>query len=442
MEVQTVSQLTRKIRHLLEFQIGEVWVEGEVSNHRLQTSGHQYFTLKDAHAQLSCVFFKGNARFNKTPIEGGAKLRVFGELGLYEVRGQYQLVVRQVRALGAGDLHERFEALKLRLHGEGLFDQARKQAIPKFPMRIGLVTSPTGAVVQDILSVLKRRAPWVEVDVYPARVQGDGAFLEIMDGLNYFADPHKGTKPVDTIILARGGGSLEDLWAFNEEALARVIAECPIPVVSAVGHETDYSIADFVADQRAPTPSVAAELTTPDSAELSALLAQRQRQMRALAERSIRRGQEQLDWCARRGGFLTPKRYLERLTQMLDDRQDTLETQVRGNLRARWEHVRRHAQALRVLAPTAQLRRADESLAVQKTRIKGAIKRQLESHAERLQQREKQLRALGPDQTLARGYSMVLGPEGRVVSSSADLDAGDQVKIRMRDGERSAIIEE
>ena len=442
MEVQTVTQLTRKIRLLLELQIGEVWVEGEVSNHRLQASGHQYFTLKDDHAQLSCVFFAGNARFNKVPIKTGAKLRVFGEIGLYEVRGQYQLVVRQVRALGAGNLHARFEALKRRLHGEGLFEQARKQMIPKFPRRLGLVTSPTGAVVQDMISVLKRRAPWVEVDVFPARVQGDGAFLEIMDGLNYFANPNKSTQPVDAIIIARGGGSLEDLWAFNEEALARVIAACPVPVVSAVGHETDYSIADFVADQRAPTPSAAAELTTPDREELQSLLAHRQRQLRGLVERSLTRSQERLDWCKRRGGFHSPKRYFQRVTQLLDDRQDSLEACVRGRAKALQQHLKRQAQTLRVLSPDAQLRRTEEKVAIQAGRLRGALKRCMDQRAEQLEQREKQLRALGPEQTLARGYSMILDSKGGVISSARSMQDGDQIKIRMSDGDRDARIED
>jgi len=268
-DILSVTQLTREIRDVLEGHIGSVWVEGEISNHRLQTSGHQYFTLKDEGAQLPCVFFRGAAARSNVRLQDGSLVQVHGEISVYEPRGQYQMVVKQVQAKGKGSLQERFEALKRKLHAEGLFDDENKRPILRFPCVVALVTSPTGAAIQDMLNILTRRAPWVRVLVFPVRVQGHGAELEIVRALEVLGDAENFGLPVpDTIVVGRGGGSLEDLWCFNEEVLARAIAACPIPIISAVGHEIDFTIADFAADLRAPTPSAAAELLAPDVGEL------------------------------------------------------------------------------------------------------------------------------------------------------------------------------
>ncbi len=431
METLTVTQLTRAVRGLLEEEIGEVWVEGEVSNCRLQASGHRYFTLKDAQAQLSCVFFRGHARINRTPIENGVKLRLFGELSVYEARGQYQLVVKAARALGAGDLHERFEALKLKLREEGLFEESRKRALPRFPRRLAIVTSPTGAVIRDLLSVLGRRAPWVEVWLYPVRVQGEGAHGEIIEALENLGRREE----IDAIVLARGGGSLEDLWCFNEEKLARAVVACPIPVVSAVGHETDFTIADFVADLRAPTPSAAAELIVPDQKELRQWLAQRRRQLTQTVEGRLAYWAERLAWCRRSGAFQRPRRVIVELSQRLDDRAQALEGGVALGLDRRSQALEAHRRALRMLSPEKQFARMEERLKERRDRLRRALKHQWRQKRERLATLERHLRTLGPSQTLARGYAILLDEKRQPIATVNRLQPGSAVTARLHDGE-------
>ena len=274
--------LTRSIRSFLETEIGLVWVEGEISNYRKQPSGHQYFTLKDAQCQLACVLFQRSAQIaQQPPLADGMQVQVRGMLTVYEARGQYQLNVNLVQAAGAGLLQAKFEALKKKLDAEGLFDAASKKTLPAFPAIIGIVTSPTGAAIRDVLNVLQRRAPWVRIVINPVRVQGEGAAAEIARAVEEFNNHHaNGLPAVDVIVVCRGGGSIEDLWAFNEEVVARAIFASEIPVVSAVGHEIDFTIADFTADLRAPTPSAAAELVVPDAETL----------MRHLGQLGARRG--------------------------------------------------------------------------------------------------------------------------------------------------------
>src|SRR5437868_10068986 len=267
-KVFTVAELTRQIRGALETRFGAVWVEGEVSNYRPQPSGHRYFTLKDQRAAISCVIFRNTLPPNAPPIADGAQVQVYGNVSVFEARGQYQLNVQILQTRGAGLLQARFEALKRKLEAEGLFDSARKKSLPKFPKRIGIITSPTGAALRDILTVLRRRARQIEVLINPVRVQGTGAAAEIATAINELSDPTDIWPALDVHIIARGGGSIEDLWEFNEEIVARAIASSLVPIVSAVGHEIDFTIADFVADLRAPTPSAAAELIVPDMAEL------------------------------------------------------------------------------------------------------------------------------------------------------------------------------
>ncbi len=423
---------------MLEQEIGEVWVEGEVSNHRKQASGHQYFTLKDPQAQLSCVFFRGHAMFNRTPIRDGAKLRLFGEMSLYEARGQYQLIVKQARTVGAGNLHERFEALKARLRQEGLFAEARKQAIPKFPARVGLITSPTGAVLRDLLSVLKRRAPWVEVLVYPARVQGDGAYLEIVEGLQTLGK----RVDIDTIVLARGGGSLEDLWAFNEEAVARAIAACPIPTIAAVGHETDFSIADFVADLRAPTPSAAAELAAPDQRELRQFLVHRRQQLRQSVERRLDYLGDRLEWMRRDGALHRPHRYLEEMEQRLDDALTEMQQGMQWQCRERAQRLSQLQNSLRVLTPQNLMRRCEDRLDTMEARLRKAMEALLARQDDQLQALQRQLRGLGPEETLARGFSIVLDENRDVLQSVDKLPPGKAITLRMFDGEVGAKVDE
>src|SRR5437763_10779175 len=268
-KVFTVGELTRQIRSTLETKFRAVWVQGEISNYKLHPSGHQYFTLKDQRAQIACVIWRDTMASPRQPIVDGSQVQVYGTVTVFEARGQYQLNVQILQLRGVGLLQVKFEALKRKLEAEGLFAPGRKRPLPKFPKRIGIVTSPSGAAIRDMLNVLRRRAPNVQVLISPVRVQGIGAAAEIATAINELTRPDAGWEAIDLIVIARGGGSIEDLWEFNEEIVARAIFHSAIPIVSAVGHEIDFTIADFVADLRAPTPSAAAELIVPDTAELS-----------------------------------------------------------------------------------------------------------------------------------------------------------------------------
>src|SRR5216110_1159580 len=267
-KVLTVSELTRSIRGTLETKFGAVWVQGEVSNYKLHPSGLQYFTLKDARAQIACVIFRNTMAPLRQPLSDGAQVQVYANVSVFEARGQYQLSVQIIQPRGLGVLQAKFEALKRKLDAEGLFDAARKRNLPKFPKRIGIVTSPTGAAIRDMLNVLRRRAPWLQILINPVRVQGTGAAQEIAVAIRELASPNEAFATVDLIVVTRGGGSIEDLWEFNEEIVARAIFNSTVPIVSAVGHEIDFTICDFVADLRAATPSAAAELIVPNVADL------------------------------------------------------------------------------------------------------------------------------------------------------------------------------
>src|SRR2546428_8684041 len=267
-KVLTVSELTRNIRNTLEAKFSAVWVHGEISNYKLHPSGHQYFTLKDQRAQIACVIWRDTIAPPRQPLVDGTQVQVYGTVTVYETRGQYQLSVQILQPRGVGLLQAKFEALKRKLEAEGLFDQARKRALPKFPRRIGIVTSPSGAAIRDMLNVLRRRAPWLQILINPVRVQGSGAAAEIALAIRELATPNELWPPLDLIVVGRGGGSIEDLWEFNEEIVARTIVDVGVPIVSAIGHEIDFTICDFVADLRAPTPSAAAELVVPDIIDL------------------------------------------------------------------------------------------------------------------------------------------------------------------------------
>src|SRR5947207_3611449 len=294
-KVFTVSELTRNIRGTLETKFGAVWVQGEISNYKMHPSGHQYFTLKDQRAQISCVIWRDTMAPLRKPLADGAQVQVYGTVTVFEARGQYQLNVQILQPRGVGLLQAKFEALKRKLEAEGLFAPERKRPLPKFPRRIGIITSPSGAAIRDMLNVLRRRAPWLQVLINPVRVQGTGAAQEIAVAIRELAMPSDYWQPLDLIVVTRGGGSIEDLWEFNEEIVARAIFHSAVPTVSAVGHEIDFTISDFVADLRAPTPSVASELIGPDSVD-------RQRQIdgctRLLARQLLNRvrdAQQRLD---------------------------------------------------------------------------------------------------------------------------------------------------
>ncbi len=438
----SVAELTRCIRELLEGGLGEVWVAGEISNLRRQASGHQYFTLKDASAQLACVLFRGaSARSGSTVLADGLQVEVKGDLTVYEARGQYQVIVRSIAELGRGRLHEQFEALKRKLEAEGLFDPARKRSLPAFPRRIALVTSPTGAAIRDMLDVLGRRAPWIEVVVAPVRVQGAGAAAEIakmLARLDSWAS--SGALPLDVVIVGRGGGSLEDLWAFNEEVVARAIAACSLPVVSAVGHETDFTIADFVADVRAPTPSAAAEIVSPSGDELRHRLAQLRRALDSHILGRLRIARLQLDGLQASGLHRETLRRLSDTALTLDDMSERLQLVVRGTLDHRHQVLDRLRERLRHLNPLSQLRLRRSELTLLDQRLKSSTCQFLESKRSLLDRLAAQLRLLGPQSTLERGYTLTFDDQGRILTSALTVPKNARLRTRFKDGEVTSQI--
>lgn len=415
-KVLTVWELTSELKRLLERQVGSVWVSGEITNLRAQSSGHMYFTLKDAAAQLSCVLFRGTTAAQRQLLADGQKVLLQGEVTVYEARGQYQLIVRAVELQGVGALQAAFEKLKQKLAAEGLFAPERKRPLPRCPQRIGLVTSPTGAAIRDVFHVVQRRNPALEIILVPCRVQGEGAAAEIAAALQLLSEfgAQNPALPLDLILLTRGGGSLEDLWAFNEEVVARAIFQSTIPVVSAVGHEIDFSIADFVADLRAATPSAAAEIITEGVHASREWVADAPRRLRQLVRRKVDRETERLASLTGRVARLHPRRRLDDSFQRLDDLQASL-----------WRSLKHATQARELVL---------HNLTGRFLRVRPAQRWQLRQAA--LHQLEKRLRALGPEQVLARGYSITTdAASGRVLRDAAEVAAGQPLKTRLARGE-------
>jgi exodeoxyribonuclease VII large subunit len=437
----SVTQLLRRMKNLLEVQIGETWVEGEVSNLRKQGSGHWYFSLKDEGAQISCAMFGARKREGADALEDGAKVRVFAEASVYEARGQLQIIVMKAERAGAGDLQARFEALKRKLQGEGLFDADRKQAIPPFPRMIGLITSGTGAALQDILNVLTRRAPWVQPVLFPVRVQGRGAELEIAQAIAKMSEPEKyGYPRCDVLIVGRGGGSIEDLWCFNEEVVARAIAACPIPIISAVGHEIDFTIADFVADLRAPTPSAAAELAVADGAELSARLAQVRRRMQRVVHERLTRSQLAVDALKRGPLQRDGEKLLRESVMRVDSARALLTRSTRSALEALDARLNELRSRHKSNHPALVLDRRMEAVAGLRQRVERAGKENLASRAEQLGRLRGLLRALGPESAFQRGFSISIGPDGKIVTSALTLKPGDTLRTKFADGETASVV--
>lgn len=322
--IYSVGELTERIRQLFEEHFTELWVRGEISNFKHHSSGHMYFSLKDASAQLKAVMFRGDNQYLEFQPRDGMAVLAWGRLSIYPPRGDYQLVVRRLQPLGEGELYLAFQALKEKLAREGLFDPALKRSLPLFPRRIGIVTSLTGAAIRDLLNILKRRYPPAQVIIYNARVQGVEAAAEIVAGIETF----NRLQLVDVLIVGRGGGSLEDLWPFNEEIVARAIRASRIPVVSAVGHETDFTISDFVADLRAPTPSAAAELVVPDQKELLARLDELQQRLPELMKQLLKRRREKLEFLVHHRALRRPEELLQGAMQQLDYLTERLERQM------------------------------------------------------------------------------------------------------------------
>ena len=417
-------------------------MEGEISNYRKQGSGHQYFTLKDHGSQLSCVLFARPGLWRKAgpPLTDGMCVRVQGNLTVYEARGQYQMNVQAVQPAGAGLLQAKFEALKRRLEAEGLFAPERKQPLPPFPVRVAIVTSPTGAALRDMLNILTRRSPWVQVLISPVRVQGEGAGREIaaaVTELNHLEEA--GLPAPDLIVVTRGGGSTEDLWEFNDEDLARAIAASAIPVISAVGHEIDFSISDFVADLRAPTPSAAAELAAPDRAELLRRLEERAVRLGRCAAAGVRHRRQELAALLRGGLEREPRLRLDEAAQRTDLVAEALQRAAREQfLRLQ----RRCAEARHIL----RQHRPDHLVALRRERLLRLVPRLAEAarqargkRATRLERAQLLIVLLSPVATVQRGYALIFTPEGALIRSVTQMPPGTAVRIRVADGSASAL---
>ncbi len=435
-DVYTVTRLNREARAILEGSFPLLWVEGEISNLSRPSSGHLYFSLKDAQCQVRCAMFRNrNWLLNFTP-ENGLQVLVRAQVNLYEGRGEFQLLIEQMEPAGDGALRLAFEQLKQRLYAEGLFSEAHKIELPAIPRSIGVITSPSGAAIRDILNILRRRFPLVPVVIYPVPVQGLGAALAIARAIAT-ADERK---DCDVLILARGGGSLEDLWGFNEEIVARAIYACQLPIITGIGHEIDFTIADLTADRRAPTPSASAELVSPDQEQLLARLGMLERRLWSRIEGRLERAREALTWLSRR--LIHPSRRLQDLAQRLDELSLRLELATR---------TLRRDQAASLAALTAELQRMNPlhtvlELLTQRDylnkRLRQAIEQMLTTRGIRIVHLSRNLHAISPLATLSRGYAIVTTlPEGRLVQDATRLKLGEEVAARLAKGQIHCKVE-
>lgn len=434
-EVLTVSQLNQRARHLLEDVFPQVWVEGEISNLARPASGHLYFTLKDSQAQVRCALFRQNALKVRQALRDGLAVKVRGKVSLFEGRGDYQMIADAVEPAGDGALRLAFEALKEKLAGEGLFATERKRPLPAHPQRVGIVTSPTGAVIRDIISVFRRRAPQVSLTLVPTAVQGREATAQIVRALA-LAD----AQGFDALILARGGGSLEDLWCFNEEAVARAVAACKTPIVSAVGHETDVSISDFVADVRAPTPSAAAELLAPDSSGLRQRLEGLERRLLLRMRQLIAHQHLRLDGLTRR--LRHPGERLRQQAQRLDDLEMRLQRALDRQVSQRRERLARLKTRLAAQHPGRALGLLRQRLDALAARLPRAMRETLGTRRLELQSQVQTLHAFSPLATLGRGYSILLDERGQAIRSASQTQPGQRLKARLGEGELEVRVED
>ncbi|TAN64637.1 MAG: exodeoxyribonuclease VII large subunit [Methylobacter sp.] len=433
----TVTQLNRETSQLLAEHFLSVLVEGELSNMAQPSSGHLYFTLKDANAQVRCAMFRTQQRRLAFKPENGKQVVVKAQVSLYEPRGDYQLIVDHIEEAGDGALRRAFDALKLKLSGQGLFDVAHKQSLPTLPTAIGVITSPSGAAIRDILTVLQRRFAAIPVIIYPAAVQGDNAKHEIAKAI---AAANR-LKQCDVIILGRGGGSLEDLWAFNEELVARAIFDSKIPIISAVGHETDFTIADFVADWRAATPSAAAEYASPDQQQWLSRFISLESQLQQQLQRKLNQKQQTLDWLSRRLQQQHPGQKLAGNARRMEELEARLKLAIHAKIR--------HMTGI-IEAKTAKLGQHNPALIINshrqrqnylRQRLFAAIRHKLEQFNQRLLNSSQTLHAVSPLATLSRGYAMAINPDsGEIIRSAEQLKPGDMVQTRLAQGRFTSLV--
>jgi exodeoxyribonuclease VII large subunit len=436
--VYTVSELTAGIKGTLEGAFPAVWVEGEISNLRVPSSGHAYFTLKDEGAQLSAVLFRGRGRRVRFEPEDGMHVLAFGGLDVYAARGQYQLVVELMEPQGLGALQLAFDQLKRKLEAEGLFDDGRKRKLPVYPRVIGIVTSPTGAAIRDMLNIIGRRFGDLRILIAPVRVQGDGAPAEIVQALINLQEMVE----LDVIVVGRGGGSIEDLWAFNDETVARAIVACRVPVISAVGHETDFTIADFVADLRAPTPSGAAELVVREKLAVIERLVDLYARLKQAMTADVEGQRERLQFLARRRVLTDPARALRDLYRRLDDLQGRLRLGLRAGQRQVRHRLALLTQALGARNPAATISADIALLGQLRGRLLSSAAHGVQASRARFATSVGRLESLSPLAVLSRGYSVTRLPSGALVRSAAQARSGDLLEILLHQGALGARVTE
>lgn len=435
-DIYTVSRLNSEVRLTLELQFQQLWLVGEVSNFVAAASCHWYFSLKDQAAQVKVAMFKQANRYATVRPQNGQQVLIRARISVYEPRGEYQLLAEFIEPAGAGLLKQQFEQLKAKLAAEGLFAPERKQPLPVNPRRVGVITSPTGAAVRDIITVLARRAPGIELIIYPCQVQGDTAAAQLRNMLSTAIRRNE----VDVLIIGRGGGSIEDLWCFNDEALARAVAECPIPIVSAVGHEIDFALTDFVADVRAATPSAAAELVSPDQSQYLVALTQLQQRLSRAVRRQLAQQQPRLLQLQQRLQQLHPQRRLEQQQQRLDELQLRLQRRMQQHLQtARRQHSYLQ-QSLQHLSPAKAIKQQQLQLQQLAKRLQQAQQQQLKYSSQQLARLSAQLHTVSPLATLARGYSISFDSQQQALTSSAQLKVGDAISTRLAQGSFSAVV--
>ncbi len=439
-DIFTVSRLVRETKAVLEGSFPLLWLEGEISNFSRPSSGHMYFSLKDEAAQVRCAMFRGKNMHLRFKPENGMQVLVRARLTLYEARGDFQIIIEHMEEAGQGALQRAFEALKSRLGQEGLFDTRQKIAIPALPKKIGVITSPTGAAIRDVLSVLKRRFPAIPVLIYPVPVQGDTTAAKQIAKMIKLADTRK---DCDVLLLTRGGGSLEDLWAFNEEVVARAIHACKTPLVAAIGHEVDFSIADFVADQRAPTPSAAAELVSPDQHDIQQQLNKQFNRLQNQARSLLQQSQQGLDWLEKRLQQQHPGQQLQAKAQRLDELERRLGRVVKSYINKKSHGLAQLNNRLQRHAPLQQLSQLELRHQSLQQRLHHAWQRILANKQQRLAMTSRTLNNVSPLATLQRGYAIVQDVTNKEVFTNASkLSKGDKISARLAKGSLICSVDE
>ncbi|MAG76232.1 MAG: exodeoxyribonuclease VII large subunit [Colwelliaceae bacterium] len=428
--VLQVSELTRKVRYILESEINTIWLTGEISNFIAASSGHWYLSLKDSKSQVKCAMFKGNNRYTRIKPQNGQQVLVKAKVSLYEPRGDFQLIIEQMEDAGEGLLRQQYEALKAQLTKEGLFLQENKQALASSYQKVGVVTSPTGAAIKDIISVLKRRSPSTQVVIYPALVQGELAAQDIASSIEIANQRDE----VDILIVGRGGGSLEDLWCFNDERVVRSIYYSRLPVISAVGHEIDTTLSDYAADVRAPTPSAAAELISGDIEDQTSKVQQYDKRLAGALLNQQQRRSTHLKHLAARLQQCEPQRQLQSYSQLADDLERRLQQAMQRYLSQQKARPQYLAKALKHLSPEVKLRSYEKTFNSLSERLTQAAGKQLESKQQSFARRLEQLQLVSPLATIARGYSIVRDKDNGIIRSVSQVEDSSQISVQVNDG--------